>query len=131
MTAFAPQALKTFSHRIKLPSASRFASKLQRTSPYEKFFLWIATQMGGIPAGRMINVSAVWVHEIFAKQLDQQVIRWLKTAYRLNAHQVKHELPWIHLQYAPAYFGKDETWPDGNAYVREDLFDQLMSDTPR
>jgi len=109
-----------FMKRFKLPSFTTFYSR-NSTSPYEKFFFWVANQFDGIPKGKVINVTACLLHKEDYQKLHDQTHRWVKKQHDLDDKRAAKELAWLSLDISPGIVTDDLEFlfSPGYVYVKE------------
>lgn len=122
-TIFVSHKDNDFEYQVKLPDFKRFESaKTSDVSPYEKFFLWVAKTLGGVPEGKLINVSACWLHPKDDAKLNKLVKTWLSRKFGSPKNILDKEYGYLHLQISPASFQDDTDLPDwlesGYVYIK-------------
>lgn len=107
----------------KLPPMSKFASKSENVSPFEKFHKWVAKEFGGCPEGKLIDVSASWLHPEDSEKLKGQVVTWMRKCFGYTKGYAERQMGWHSLGVGPATFMNPNDKPPGNpgmVYVRAD-----------
>lgn len=88
---------------IKLPSIETFASGKRGKSPFEKFHLWVAKRSGGLPKGKVVNVSATKLHYRDYQKLRKLAFDWIKIQRpSLSYQHLQATLSWHDLEIGPA-----------------------------
>lgn len=106
---------------------SRFASSKKDVSPFDHFHLWAAKKIGPTPTGKVISVSAVWLHEQDAKKLSKLTYDWIcKFHYPTKIYKVaaaQQALALLNLDVGPSSFREDALPPgieSGKVFIEVD-----------
>ena len=124
-----------FESKIKMPTdmLDEFKSFDIKISPFEKFHRYVARELGGVPEGHAIKVTASWVGFPVYKLLRALSLKWIRTVIQAKEDEEEEILSELCINYAPNYF-PDEILPvwfkEGYIYVKHYPFMRVDQDIP-